>query len=472
MQAKKGSTDPVPDGSTASSRSSQGARKHLDQVEKLAEKRIGELLVDAGVVRPEDLERAQRIQAEQGGDIVRLLISLGCIGVDEFMAFLAEQPGIHRMDLSQCEIDPELVRRVPRKLAEEHEVFPIDREGNVLTLGIVRPIAEEVAAELEAHTGMRLKPVLCSPEDIRAAVARYYAPPEALPTLGEQEWQGLAAPLRLSLAARLIREVHSFPALPETVARVRQAMSNPKSSIRDVAEIIIMDPPIAAKVLSVANSAAYGFPRQVEDVTLAVTLLGLREAYSIVLSVAVLNILEKSRHIDYKRFWLEALCCAAATRFVLKAAGRKQLPGVFVGGLLHDIGRVALAEVLPELSRKIDMHLTGEELIRTEERLIGLSHAEAGYILAGHWGLPPEITQPIRFHHRPQAAEEAGEVVAVVAIADDLARASGATLDENRGILARQADCLKMLGIDMEAAEAMLDDFLTRRDESLRDAMQ
>ena len=92
-------------------------------------------------------------------------------------------------------------------------------------------------------------------------------------------------------------------------------MQEPDSSIDDIASVISLDPPIAAKVLSVANSAAYGFPNRVESLSLAVTLMGLRETYSIVLSAAVLDMFETSRHFDYEAFWMASVCCAAAGRF-------------------------------------------------------------------------------------------------------------------------------------------------------------
>ncbi|HOJ32693.1 MAG TPA: HDOD domain-containing protein [Candidatus Hydrogenedentes bacterium] len=465
------SSPELPEGDLPRKRTMKTGKDHLEQIEKLAERRIGELLVEAGLIEKEDLDYALRVQAEHGGDTVRILISLGCITVDDFLRFLAGLPGIHTLDLSQCEVDPELVRRVPREVAEKYQVFPIARKGDELILGMGRLLEEHQLKELERCVGLRLTPLLCLEEDLRAAIARYYSGAEPLPPVTESDLQGLAAPLRFSLVARLLQEIDAFPALPETVARVRQAMNNPKSSIRDVSDVIIMDPPVAAKVLSVANSAAYGFPRQVQDVTLAVTLLGLRETYSIVLSVAVLNLLEKSRHLDYKRFWLEALCCAAATRFVLKVANIRNMPGAFVGGLLHDLGRVAFAETLPHLSKRIDLRVSDEELLATEERLIGISHPEAGYMLALHWELPEEIAQAIRFHHQPERADSHKEIVAVVALADGLARSSGANLEESRYLLEQHKSSLEVLQIDAEAGEAMIADFLSRRDDSLRDAL-
>ena len=450
-----------------------GGRNHLDRIERLTQERLEELLAARGLVTREQLARVAAIQARQGGDLIRLLISLGDLDIDDFLDFLASQPQVYKYDLSSCEIDQGLLDLVPAEFSRQYQVFPIDRSDNTLTIGIVRPLDDEVMARLGASTGLEVRALLCSPDDIQASIERYYSPSRrpGTPEAVREELRLLESPMRLTMISHLIREIDSFPVLPETVSRVRLAMEDPKSSVRDVGSIIVMDPPVAAKVLSIANSAAYGFPQRIEDVGLAISLLGLRETYSIVLSAAVLNVLEKSKHFDYKRFWLEAMCCAAATRFVLKASGKRQLTGAFAAGLLHDIGRVVLSEVVPALYAKVDWDFTGGGLVGREEALVGLSHTEAGHELALHWGLPDDISEAIRFHHRPTLAGQAKEIVAVTTVAQALAHAKGSTLDENRGLLEPHQDALEILGLDAEIAEAMLDDFLTTRDESLGNAL-
>lgn len=445
-----------------------GGEGHIRRIEELAEKQITDMLVDAGLVSSKQLEHARNIKASQGGDAIRILVALGYVDVERFLTVLADQPGIHTLDLSNLEIDPGILALIPSELARKHQVMPLELEEDRLLVGVAKPFAEGVAEELESLTGRKPRPVLCSEEDIKATIARYYEDGSA-ETQGDI--QALGAPIRLSLVGRMIHAIEDFPALPETVHRAREAVQDPKSSVRDITEIIVMDPPIAAKVLSVANSAAYGFPRKIEDINLAITLLGLRETYSIVLSAAVLDIVEKCRHIDYKRFWLEAVCCAAATRFVLKAVGKRQQSGTFAAGLLHDIGKVALAEVAPGLYGKIPPNLSDGQLIEMETKIVGLSHTEAGFELAERWGLPEEISQSMRFHHIPEAAEEMQDVVAVVNLADALARATGATLEDNSQVFQNHESALKILGLDMELAEAMVDDFINSRDESLRDAI-
>jgi len=434
-------------------------------------KRIGQLLVEAGLVNEAQLARALAIQEEQGGKIVSVLISLGDITPKQFLQFLSEQPGIFSIDLGEYEIDSRLLALVPKEFALEHDVIAIDKAGDIMTVGMACPLDADTIAELEQLSGQQVRPLLCPAEDVRRAVFRYYPSAKRKPDADVDGVLGLEGPIRLSHVAQLVRRIDALPALPETVSRVREAMLNPRTSIPEVAAIILLDPPIAAKVLSVANSAAYGFPQQVDDLGLAVSLLGLRETYSLVLSCAILDLFSRSKNFDYRVFWLESLCCAAASRIVARGSSRRTLFGVFSGALLHDLGRAALARVAPEAYAGIDAYQPHSELIAAEEEVLGISHPEAGYALARHWELPTEIAESIRFHHKPELAVSAKENVAIVALAAAMVHATGTSYEDNPDLFTGYEDAMETLGLDLEVIEAMLEEYLDRRDTSFHDVL-
>lgn len=432
-------------------------------------RRIGELLIEAGLITEGQLREALTKQSESGGKIVELLIALKHLTPDQFVAFLAKQPGVASIDLKQYDISNDLIDLVSREFAVKHEIIPIDRLGKLLTVGMACPLDRAVIAELEGATKLRIKPLLCSASDVRTAIEQHY--PKGGDGAGGT-LEGVAASMRLNRVAGMIRQVDTLPALPETVARVREAANDPDKSARDIANILVMDPPIMAKVLGVANSAAYGFSQRVDDINHAVALLGLRETFSIVLSAAVINLFDKSKVLNYKRFWLNALYCAAASRFVLKASGRKNVAGLFSAGLLHDIGIAALAEVSPDLYAKVDQSVRGLALVEEEEDKIGLSHTEAGFALAEHWDLPPEIAAAIRFHHKVELAEEHQEITAIVALSDAMACALGSDPSESQGHFNGLEKVMELLGIDAENGEAMLSEFLQQKADALGDVLE
>ena len=91
------------------------------------------------------------------------------------------------------------------------------------------------------------------------------------------------------------------------------------------------------------------------------SLLGLLETYSVVVSTAVINIFDRSKTFDYMSFWLEAMVCATMSTALSKAIDRRNRTGIFSAGLLHDIGRVALAEVAPRHYGRVDRKLIGSD---------------------------------------------------------------------------------------------------------------
>jgi HD-like signal output (HDOD) protein len=408
-----------------------------------SKKRIGELLIDAGLISKAQLAEALKVQEEKGGRVVNALVMLGHLTPIQFVKFLAKQPGVAGIELGNCGVPREIIALVPREFALAHEIFPIDKLGKLLTVGMVCPLDSGTVEQLEKVTGLRVKPLLCSPEDVRAAITKYYpgeeythipkglaakkrdATPAAVTASAIED---VASTLRLGSVVTLIRQINSLPALPETVQKTRDAMSNPSVSIISISKVIATDPPVAARILSVANSALYGFAHRVNSLDLAISLMGLRETYSIVLSMSVINMMEASKKSSYKKFWQSSLFAADAanslyTAYAAKGGTALSRGGVFAACLLQDIGRLALMEVTPKLYATISPSASGLELLTEEEKVVGVSHAEAGYELALHWDLPSEIGASIRFHHHPdRASAEAKELVAYVCLSDAMIR--------------------------------------------------
>ncbi len=431
-------------------------------------KRIGDLLLDDGLISESMLDEALQFQRNNGGKIVEVLVALSHLKIDEFINFLSRQPGIASIDLAHYHIPRQVTELVPRELAVKHEVFPIDRMGKLLTLGMACPIDSISIAQIEEETGLRVKPILCSQHDIRIAIKNYYPDEDHLitPGLGSHQPKTISgrvttskarSGLKLKQASKLIKDLTSLPALPDTVSRVQNAMGDLDVSPKQVAETIMKDPSIAAKVLSVANSAAYGFPSRVDSIALAVALLGLRETYSIVLSASVINLFEVTKHFDYRVYWEESMNCAAAARIIGGACGSERSPSLFTAGLLHDIGRIALLETVPELYKKVPSDLSGNELIEAEQKTVGITHTEAGYELATNWGLPKEIAEPIRHHHRPESAYDMKTNAAIVALAEKWTRTLDANQRSKEQVLADSQEILAIIGMNEARADLTFD---------------
>ena len=246
---------------------------------------VGQLLIKAGLINAAQLGEALAMQKEKGGKTFENLMWLGYLHKDQLHEVLSRQAGIAAIDLSRVSIDRELIRLIPRKIALESLVLPIDRLGKLLTVAMACPIDFVTIAEVETITGLKVKALLCKFDDIHRAVQKYY-PLEgeggrltmdlhSLPGIWEEpsrSAQGVASgdiPLDPELEA-LLRDIKSLPIAPDTMKKLKRA----GASASDLANAIAEDPAAAACVLRAANQAVYGLHRGVDTIALAVLLLG------------------------------------------------------------------------------------------------------------------------------------------------------------------------------------------------------
>lgn len=424
----------------------------------LPRKRIGEMLVSGGVLSEAQLQEALGMQERGGGKIVENLISLGYLDPKTFATFLSKQPGMASINLLNYSIPQEIIKLIPAEIALRHELLPLDKLGRDLTVAMACPLDQATLNKLQEITGLRVKPFLVSMGDIRVALNRYYraagehlvmsydTPPTATRPITkpaeeprESAIKKAESGLHFEGIVGLVRKIHTLPALPETVTKVRDAMNDPESTANDISTILSRDPALAAKVISLANSAAYGFPHRVDNIEMATRLLGLREIYSVVLSSAVIDYFAKAKFFDYKAFWRRSMIAATSARIIGKIYGKRTSSGLFAAGLLHDIGRVVLAEVAGERYKTVNQSAPDAEVIQQESDLLGIAHPEAGYILTDGWGLPPELTEAVRFHHDIGQATAAPDVVAVVGLAALMTDAYGRINRDNVMMFAQQA---------------------------------
>ncbi len=232
-------------------------------------------------------------------------------------------------------------------------------------------------------------------------------------------------------ARRLVQRIADLPTLPIVIPRILRLVDDQRSSARDLANVIGSDQSLASRVLRLANSAFFGFQRRVGTLNHAVVLLGFNTVKSLVLAATVFDALQDgdgAHGFDRKQFWLHVVATATAARMAARDLSLADPEVAFVGGLLHDIGKVVLDRFLHQRYTEA-VGLAGDLRcpIRTAEvALFGIDHAEVGRWLAERWRLPVAIVESIAFHHRPGAAQPTQWTLsAMVHLADVLARNVG-----------------------------------------------
>jgi putative nucleotidyltransferase with HDIG domain len=249
-----------------------------------------------------------------------------------------------------------------------------------------RTLAKSVAA---MH---QLLPHPCPPEVlktalVRALTLRQWMPSERLP--------------------EILARLHKLPSPPEIYFRVVRELQSPESTLDAVGELIAKDPSMSAKLLRVANSAAFGLQYQVTTPLEALQVLGTETTKSLLLLAHSFSYFENinSRDFSVERLWRHSLAVGRLAEALARAerVEARVVSESFTAGLLHDLGKLVLAANLPEdygramrLAR--DQGLSG---CAAEETVIGASHAEVGAALLGVWGLPLDIVEAVILHHAP-----------------------------------------------------------------------
>lgn len=227
---------------------------------------------------------------------------------------------------------------------------------------------------------------------------------------------------------KITQSIIGLPTLPTVITQMIGLIDNPKTSARDVARLIATDQALTAKILKLANSAFYGFPRKISTVNHAVVVLGFETVKSLGLSVSVLERFagggSGETSFDRQRFWEHSIACGVATR-LLSNKLRYRVPGeAFAAGILHDIGKLILSQYFSEEFAQVMAMVQEQEIYigKAEEAILGVTHAEIGCWLAEKWNLPKQLVDAIAFHHAPGRLERGAELPSLVHLADFLAR--------------------------------------------------
>jgi HD-like signal output (HDOD) protein len=243
-----------------------------------------------------------------------------------------------------------------------------------------------------------------------------------------------AGALKAALASacvlnRLIRENHlkallaqleTLPSQPELYAHVLAEIQSPNPSFRRVGEVIARDAGMTAKILQLVNSAFFGLARRIGSPQEAVALLGYDTVKALVLSAKIFSQFDQRRmnRLGLEELWRHSLTAAMCARTIgtVENLSCKALDEAFAAGILHDVGKLVLAQNFPERYAEVlkRAQAPGSRLWEMEAECFGASHAELGAYLMGLWGLGEEVVNPIAYHHRPPQTMPRGPVTALV----------------------------------------------------------
>ena len=206
----------------------------------------------------------------------------------------------------------------------------------------------------------------------------------------------------------IIGKMESLPSIPSLYFQVEEEMNAPDPNLKKISEIISLDLGMSSKVLQLVNSAFFGLPRRVDNISLAASLLGLDILSDLILMMSVFSQFDDLEHEDFSFDYLteHSVNTAKAARAIaqtekLSAAEQKV---AYTAGLMHDIGKLVFLVNLPE-KFALALQLSHEEnipLYQAEMDIFQASHQSVGAYLLDLWGFPDCIVEAVAFHHDPE----------------------------------------------------------------------
>jgi len=210
------------------------------------------------------------------------------------------------------------------------------------------------------------------------------------------------------ITSDLVRQrVKSLPSLPTTVVALGQAVADDRCTVDKILGILAKDPPLSAGLLRLANSALFSGDAKVSDLRTAVMRLGYDSILNLGRTAAVIRVFRNAEHLDPIVLWQHSVAVGMVAKGVCRLLNKRPYEeSAFLAGLLHDIGKIALDRCFAEEYAPVVAAIEqGESGVEAEQRLLGITHAEVGAIVATQWNFSESMVNVIQDHHHPSPAK-------------------------------------------------------------------
>ncbi len=203
-------------------------------------------------------------------------------------------------------------------------------------------------------------------------------------------------------ANELIKKIKDLPTISTVAMQINDEVKKESLTSKSLAALINQDPSLTAKLLKLSNSAYYGLVKQVTTMEKAVTVLGLNTIQSLALTVSVYKVFKAgSGQFDFPGLWLHSLGCGVAAKNLVLGGAPALAEQAFVCGIIHDVGKIALADMLPEEMAAMIALITDKGISQqeAETEIFGFSHQKIGGRMAASWNFPDNYVFTVKSHH-------------------------------------------------------------------------
>ena len=232
-----------------------------------------------------------------------------------------------------------------------------------------------------------------------------------------------------------------LPSPPAIALRILKAVRQNDDSFNDLAEIVMADPVLVARIMKLANSSLYGQPNRVNSLAKATALIGTQNLKNIALSFVIVQDFQDAPQgsFDLNLFWRRAISTAVSAEILAKSAGHID-HDIFISALLQDIGVLIMflsdaASYTEVLDKK---RISGKSVCETEKEQFGFDHTEISSHLLNTWNLPDTICGPIQYHHSKKPKEPYRNSAQILGFADKISAMYHGTQSNKKAMEVRQ----------------------------------
>jgi putative nucleotidyltransferase with HDIG domain len=233
---------------------------------------------------------------------------------------------------------------------------------------------------------------------------------------------------------RVISVTGNLPPVPHVAAKMMELVGKEDTSVRDLQKVISADQALTARILKMANSVFYSFDQKITTLTHAIVILGFRAVQSMAVAASSRSLFVKKGAqfgLKEKLLWEHSMAVAMGCRQIARSVGYENEETAFVVGLLHDIGKAVLNQVIPKKYSRIveQVYNEGKSFAEVEQEVLGFDHSHIGALIAQKWNFDWDMVETIAYHHRPEAEASGAVLGAVLSLSNVLAKQMGAGLE-------------------------------------------
>ena len=225
----------------------------------------------------------------------------------------------------------------------------------------------------------------------------------------------------IAKAEQMVEKVDDLPTIPAVATQVLQLLDQPDVQVEEVADLMLSDQVMTARVMKMINSPVYKPGHQITSLKRALVYLGLRHIREVALTTSFISAFDDaSGAFEIATFWEHSFGVGMVSKIIAEKIGYIDLERAYIAGVIHDIGEVFLSNYLRDESRQVLDGIKHKpiKLVDAEARHFGTTHCEIGLCMARKWNFPESYCEVIACHHAPTEATIDPVLCAIVNLAD------------------------------------------------------